>query len=142
MTKNPETLIRRSRFVFVLSCIFMGAYMTVTQSVEFLENRDSSIISYHHFNQDPSDQYPTFSICLRGKDIYWETEELLYDKAGVTSAEYVEILKGNGFQYATNENTYLTEKRSLDIKNVSMIDFEYVRLDPTQIITDMTQRGS
>ena len=90
----------------------MSAYMTVTQSVEFLENRDSSSVSYHHFNQDSSDLYPTFSICLKGKDIYWKNEEFLYDRAGITSAEYIEILKGNGFRYEINEKTLLSEKKS------------------------------
>lgn len=113
----------------------MGAYMTVTQSVEFLENRDSSIISYHHFNQDPSDQYPTFSICVKGEDIFWENEEFLYDQTGVTSAEYIEILKGNGFRYEINENTLLSEKKSLDIHDVSMINFEHIRLQQASIIT-------
>ena len=113
----------------------MSAYMTVTQSVEFLENRDSSSVSYHHFNQDSSDLYPTFSICLKGKDIYWKNEEFLYDRAGVTSAEYIEILKGHGFRYEINENTLLSEKKSFDISNVSMIDFEYVRIQQSDVIT-------
>ena len=113
----------------------MGAYMTVTQSVEFLENRDSSIISYHHFNQDPSDQYPTFSVCVKGDDIYWENEEFLYDQTGVTSAEYIEILKGNGFRYEINEKTLLSEKKNLGIKDVSMINFELIRLQQASIIT-------
>ena len=113
----------------------MGAYMTVTQSVEFLENRDSSIISYHHFNQDPSDQYPTFSICVKGEDIFWENEEFLYDQTGVTSAEYIEILKGNGFRYEINGTTLLSEKKSLDIHDVSMINFEHIRLQQASIIT-------
>ena len=108
--------------------------MTVTQSVGFLENRDSSTISYSHFNQDPSDQYPTFSICVKGTDIYWENEEFMYDSSGVTSAEYVEILKGYGFKYKVNEGSQLSEKESVDIHNVSMINFEYVRLNPTNII--------
>ena len=103
----------------------MGAYMTVTQSVGFLENRDSSTISYSHFNQDPSDQYPTFSICVKGTDIYWENEEFMYDSSGVTSAEYVEILKGYGFKYKVNEGSQLSEKESVDIHNVSMINFEW-----------------
>ena len=100
--------------------------MTVTQSVGFLENRDSSTISYNHFNQDPSDQYPTFSICLKGEDMYWENEEFLYDTAMVTSAEYVKILQGNGFRYKVNGITHLIEKETFGIKNVSMIDFEDV----------------
>ena len=55
MVNDPQTVIERVTFVFILGCIFMGAYMTVTQNVEFLENRDASIISYHPFNQEPSD---------------------------------------------------------------------------------------
>ena len=135
MVNNPQTAIKRFTFVFILGCIFMGAYMTVTQGVEFLENRDSSIISYHYFNHEPSDQYPTFSICVKGKEIYWENEEFLYDSAGITSAEYVEILKGNGFRYEVNENSHLSEKKKFDINNASAISFEYVQLGQTEIIT-------
>lgn len=135
MVNEPQTVVERVTFVFILGCIFMGAYMTVTQNVEFLENRDASIISYHPFNQEPSDQYPTFSICVKGKEIYWEKEELLYDSAGITSAEYVEILKGNGFRYEANENTHLFEKKGFDISNASAINFEHVHLGQTEIIT-------
>ena len=120
--------------MFTFACLFMGAYMTVTQSVGFLENRDSSTISYNHFNQDPSDQYPTFSICLKGKDIFWENEEFVFDNVGVTSAEYVEILKGNGFRYKFDEHAQSFQKEDLDINNVSMINFESITLKPSDVI--------
>ena len=135
MVNDPHTVFKRANFLFILGCIFMGAYMTITQSVEYLENRDTSTISYRHFNQEPSDQYPTLSICVKGKEIYWEKEEFLYDSAGITSAEYVEILKGNGFRYEVNENTHLSEKKRFDINNASAIRFENVHLGQMEIIT-------
>ena len=108
--------------------------MTVTQTVEFVENKDASVISYHQFNQGPSDKYPTFSICIKGSAIYWRKEGYLFDIAGMTSDQYVAALKGDGFRFQFNETTFLYEKRMVDIKNVLDIEFEEITSNPADII--------
>ena len=58
----------------------------------------------------------------------------MFDVAEVNSAQYVGILKGVGFKYEVNENTHLYQKQTIDINNVSMIDFSHVRVNPLDII--------
>ena len=110
--------------------------MTVTQSVGFLENRDTSTISHNHFNQEPSDRYPTFSICLKGKEIYWTTEESLFSTSQVTSSQYAHILNGNGFRIELNETLQAYQKNIVDINDISAIDFEDHALNPSDVLVD------
>ena len=105
--KDPKICLERLRTLFAVGCIFMGGYMTLTQSVGFLENRDSSSITYKHFNKALLDVYPTFSICLSGSEIYWKNETLIFDKIGITSSQYMDILKGHGARYEMNGTTGL-----------------------------------
>ena len=120
--------------MFAFGCFFMGAYMTVTQSMGFLENRDSSTISYNHFNQEPIDRYPTFSVCLRGKDLYWKDEESLFSSVGLTGAQYTRTLQGNGFRMEVDEITQLNTMRMVDFANVSMINFDEHSLSASSIL--------
>ena len=104
--------MRRARLVFMLACVFMGAYMTVTQSVGFLENRDSSTISYNHFNQDPKDQYPTFSICFEGTAFHWYNEQAIFKRYGLTSYNFQRMMKGDAsFGYEYDGKLRLFKKR-------------------------------
>ena len=94
---NPKLLVGRSRGIFITTCLFLLAYLLITQTMDYLQNKDSSVISYKRFNQDPLDEYPTFSICLRGSELYWNHEHLLYANLGATSSQYilcVSILRG------------------------------------------------
>ena len=60
--------------------------------------------------------------------MYWKNEKLIYDSAGVTSADYVEILKGNAFSNKVNEHSHNSGKPSRHINGALSIDFEDVRL--------------
>ena len=132
---NPKLLTERARLIFTLSCISMGAYMTITQSTGFLENRDSSSITYKHFNQDLRDRYPTFSICLKGPEIFWKNEDAVFEHFGMTSSQYMRMLKGDGMRYELNETTRLYRKQTIDFGNVSMLDFEKVSIKSSDVIT-------
>lgn len=113
----------------------MGAYMTVTQSVGFLENKDSSSIAYKHFNQAPQDQYPTFSICLRGPQIYWKNEHQLFNIHGITSLQYTQMLKGDGIRYDIDTHSRLYRKDPVHIKNMSSMDISEIFLTTSDIVT-------
>ena len=112
----------------------MGAYMTIRQSTGFLENRDSSSITYKHFNQALRDRYPTFSICLKGPEIFWTNEDMVFQHLGMTSSQYVQMLKGDGIRYELNKTTRLYRKQSANIANVLMLEFEKVSMQPSNFI--------
>ena len=108
--------------------------MTLTQSVGFLENRDSSSITYKHFNKALLDVYPTFSICLSGSEIYWKNETFIFDKIGITSSQYMDILKGYGERYEMNGTTGLYLKQDVEFADVSNLSFNDISLGLENII--------
>ena len=113
--------------------------MTFTQIIRFLENRDSSSITHKTFNQSPQDKYPTFSICIKGKDIYWNHEDVLFQHLGVTSEQYVDMLKGDGWRYKFDFSHLLYKRKSFNFNNVSDNTLrggkDLVPLNPFEIIT-------
>ena len=55
------------KVLFSLTCFCLVGYMTFLQFQAYIANEDSSVISYKEFDQDSSNAYPTFSICLFGR---------------------------------------------------------------------------
>ena len=96
--ENPKVRWTRAKGMFTLGCFLLAAYMTLTQIIRFLGNGDTSIITHKKFNQSPQDKYPTFSICIQGRGIYWNHVDNLFWVFGMTSEGYVEMLKGNGWR--------------------------------------------
>ena len=109
--------------------------MFARQLAGFIKNKDTSTISYRPFNLDIMDKYPTFSLCFKGPDIYWHKEAFLFEKAGVTSAQYVSTLSGKGTRYKLNEISKLYLKESIGMDNVSLVDFEDVVLNPSNLLS-------
>ena len=121
---DPKILFGRSKVTFKLVCFLLAAYMTITQIVRYLENRDASSISYKKFNQTPRDRYPTFSICLQGAELYSYYDTFMMNSLGITSTQYVLTLNGeNGLRYEYQYTTRLYTKEIIDFKNVSNIGF-------------------
>ena len=101
-----------------------------------MENKDKSSISYKQFNLTPLDKYPTFSVCLKGPEIYWNQEKLLFDRLGITSAQYAKLLTGKGIKYQYNETSGLYHKESIDPSSDTskILEFEDVSMHPSNII--------
>ena len=131
--ETPKILFKRGKIAFALVCFLLASYMTITQIVRYLENRDASTIAYKKLNQTPRDRYPTFSICFRGADIFWNQRRFLFDTFGITSSQYVQLLKGDGFKYEYDIVTRLYRKELMTMNNVSIKDFKKVLLHPSDI---------
>ena len=67
--------------------------MTVKQVIRYIENNDSSVISYKRFNESPEDQYPTFTFCLANEPLVVYNNEL--HKFGITKDDYYKLLSGS-----------------------------------------------
>ena len=112
--------------------------MTITQIVRYLENRDASSIGYKQFNQTPRDKYPTFSICFQGAEVNWYYDTLMFNRLGITTAQYELILKGEtGLRYDYEYATRLFKKSPLDIRNVSDIGLEQFSLNITDVLVGL-----
>ena len=134
MIKEPKIALGRLKVIFGLVCFLLALYFSLTQVVRFLANEDTSSISNKQFNLEPHDKYPTFSICLKGRDIYWHKEEFLFNSFGVTSAQYVDTLMGNGQRYDFDEKTGLYNKELVELRNFTLIEFTNVALESYKVI--------
>ena len=135
--KKPQLITTRAKRAFALACFFFACYFTATQFALFCENRDSSSIAYKPFNLSPTDKYPTFSICLKGHQIYWQQEKFLFDTTGVTSSQYTNILRGAGTRYKYDEETRLYLKESVGLDNISTVSFDQMLLNPTDLFVEV-----
>ena len=126
---HPKHLLLRSQKVFGLTCFLLAAYMSVSQIVRFLENRDTSSISYKILNQSPQDKYPTYSVCLNGPNIFWKHEKLLFEGLGLLSEQYVQILKHNdGWRYKYDRSLRLYTKEPMSMDNISNLHMTKIQL--------------
>ena len=126
MLSDPKIALRRLKVVFGLACFLLAAYFTLTQVVRYLSNEDTSSIAHKQFNETPQDKYTTFSICFKGRDIYWRKEERLFQMLGVTSSQYVDTLKGHGQRYEYHEETGFYNKERVDLSNVTLLSLIHI----------------
>ena len=103
--------------------------------MEYLKNKDSSTISYNRFNQGPLDVYPTFSLCLKGSELYWKHEKEIFANMSTTSSQYIQLLKGSGVRHEYNERSELYEIVPIGIDNTSVTNFDVVSLSPRDVIS-------
>ena len=96
--------------------------MTITEVLRYMENRDISAISYKQFNENPSDRYPTVSICFEGKGIYAPYSTLISDALGINPIEYMQILQGA--ENISKPEFNRTGQVYVDITHISESDFE------------------
>ena len=70
MEHNVLSVIKSFEFslklLFSLTCFSLVAYMTFFQFQAFVENDDSTVVSYKTFRSEIEDSFPTFTICLTG----------------------------------------------------------------------------
>ena len=125
MILTPKILVNRMRGVFSIICLFLAMYMTLTQIRRYLENRDASSIDYKLLGLSTEEQYPTFSLCFKGPEMYWYYESLILKNFDLTSNQFDLIFKGeNGAGYKYNYNSKLYDKVRFNVENVTNIGFE------------------
>ena len=134
MFGDLKIALHRAKVTFGLTCLLLATYMTLTQVLRYLENGDASSITHKQFNRKNLDQYPTYSICLKGYEIYWAQENMLFEKLGLTSSQYVDALQGNGWRYQYDELTRFYRKQNFDINNITRFDLIEAFLEPSDII--------
>ena len=62
MTSQATQLIK---LIFRVACVTLALYMTILEAMRFQQNEDVSSITFKKLNQNPKDQYPTITFCLR-----------------------------------------------------------------------------
>ena len=135
MQINEKTLFHRAQAIFSFGCFTLATYYGITQVIRYIENKDASIISRKTFNDATQNIYPTFSVCLKGKDIYWKYDQDLFKKIGMTSSQYVEFLQGKqGWKYTYNASRHLYEKETIHEESVLKVEIPDRFLHPSEVI--------
>ena len=104
-----------------MGCFALATYYGITQAVRFIENQDSSTISQKIFNHEPNNKYPTFTICVKGTNIYSSNEIALFEQTELTSLQYVDLLEGNeGYRYMYDLKDGTYKKESANLSSIFM----------------------
>ena len=134
--KHPEILLHRGRTVFSIGCFTLATYYGITQAVRFIKNKDTSVISQKIFNHAPENKYPTFTICMKGENIYSINEHTLFEKAELTPLQYVDLLEGNGgYRYEYDEANHTYEKKFVNSSSIfKLYNYSILSPSPSDII--------
>ena len=73
--KDKKRSVKHIKITFLLVCVLLAGYMTLKESLRYLENSDTSSITFKEFAKSLHDTYPTFSICITDD----QSEERGYD---------------------------------------------------------------
>ena len=125
--RRTSTYIKSFREIFNLLCIYLAGYMTLTESLRYFENKDTSSFGYKKFGETPLDKYPTFSICLHSSQqnffLYLDsTLNNITGRSTNTFSEYEYILSGMVFY----QDGVLNALQEISYKNVSKRELEKV----------------
>ena len=132
---NEKALLDRTKTIFSFGCFTLATYYGTTQVFRYIENNDTSVISRKTFNDATDNIYPTFSICLKGKDLYWKNDHDLFMEIGMTSPQYVEFLQGKpAWKYVYNETRRLYEKETIQEDSVLGVEIPGMFLHPSDVI--------
>lgn len=109
--------------IFSSGCFTLALYYAISQVIRYIQNNDVSIITHKTFNDASSSNYPSFSICLKGKDIFWSRRQTLLEKTGMTSLQYVDLLEGRkGLKTRYDEKTLLYKKEPVNESKVLQME--------------------
>ena len=127
---DSKVALHRAKMIFGSTCLLLATYMTLTQVIRYLENGDASSITHKQFNRKERDQYPTYSVCLKGKEVYWAHENSMFEELGITSSQYADTLKGIGWKYTYDEGARFYRKEDFNLRNVSTIELKKFSPNP------------
>ena len=93
--RDPKILLSRLWVIFDLICFLLALYMTLKMIGRFREDKSTTSVAYKKHAATLEDQYPTFSLCLKGDDLYRFDSNNISKAYGIYSNQYQMLLKGN-----------------------------------------------
>ena len=113
----------------------MASYWIALFSAQYGENRDAIFISMKTFNDDPDDQYPTFSLCFKGDRFHWNRDDNIFDSYALNATQYELMLKGEvAMMDELNKSSGLYEKKPVFLQNGVDVNIDRYFLRPTDFI--------
>ena len=113
----------------------MASYWIALFSAQYGENRDAIFISMKTFNDDPDDQYPTFSLCFKGDRFHWNRDDNIFDSYALNATQYELMLKGEvAMMDELNKSSGLYEKKPVFLQNGADVNIDRYFVRPTDFI--------
>ena len=101
----------------------------------YIEDLSKTSITYKHYNENPEDQYPTYSICFKGTSLYWNNDLAIFNEYELHPDQFEQILKGeNAFRYHYNATSRLYKKLPTFFRNVLNRSFGAFHLQISDIL--------
>ena len=133
---EPKILMDRLAFIFHLICFCLAMYMTGLLIHRYCENNDNSVLVINEYNKNPSDKYPTFSICFKGTEFQWNHDIHIFNAYALNGTQYQLMLQGkDAMRYKLNYSAMIYDKMQVFADDA--IDFNYNRfyLQATDFLT-------
>ena len=134
---------------FLLVCVLLAGYMTLKETLRYLDNLDTSTITFKEFAKTNDDTYPTFSICITDDQKTYNTtnglmysyfktdiEQTLTDSIPDRKYRYFDILprilRGTKIPIMGRDYKYTGEH--LDIQNISIGYFNSLTINLKELV--------
>ena len=135
---DPKIILYRVTIIFQMGCLLMALYWVVLFSGKYDENSDAISITMKKFNENPSDKYPTFSLCFKGDKFHWYHDEIIFKTYSLNATQYEQMLKGeNAFTNELNETSKLYRKMPASVGDSFHDNFELFHLQLSDFLTEL-----
>ena len=125
-------MLQSTKLTFRILCFILAINLTVEQMQRYIENNDTSVMSYKHFNSNEN-KYPIFTFCFASDPNILYNDELkeLYPlknpKNDQSKENYNKILKG--FSSPLANQTDIWEKiRSIEIRKLTHLLHTFIHM--------------
>ena len=128
MQINRKLLFTKS---FAITCYFLAGYYSILQVLDYMKNEDVSLLTYKKYNVEPTDRYPTFSICLDPTDddiLDLYQEETIQQHLNISVADYFDMLTGGSI-------------RDDGLTNFSLLQFDDAKRELLKMISIYTMKN-
>ena len=89
--QDPKIIVMRLWIIFDSICFLLALYMTLKMIGRFREDRSTTSIAYKKHDATLEDQYPTFSLCLKGRDMYKYDQNAIFKAYGIYPVSYTHL---------------------------------------------------
>ena len=131
-------ILPRLEKVFQMCCLLLAIYWITYFTAEFRENKDMISISMKTFNDDPTDKYPSFTLCFQGDKFHWYHDENIFDSYALNATQYELLLKGHtAMMDEINKMSRLYTKKPVILNDGQNINFNRFHLRPADFLYEL-----
>lgn len=138
LKKDPKRIVHRLAITFQIFCCFMAIYWTTLFSTQYGENSDAIFIAMKTYNENPTDKYPTFSVCFTGVQFHWYDDPNIYKTYGINATQYELMLKGKpSIRYERNDSFLSYSKTPVFLSDGSIEHFDQYHLNNDHFLEEI-----